>query len=319
MIYGFLLIGLVLLVIGGDLVVRGAVALAYGLGVSSLLVSLTVIGLGTSMPELVVSIRAALAGSPGIVVGGIVGSNIANALLVMGMAALIYPMSTPSTYFRRDATMVTVSSLIFLVIVLQGFIDRVVGMGLVAMLILYVIYAYLTEQNGKKAGGDDKKAAQGAFYIIRSIVFVIGGLGLLILGAQWVVEGAIGLARMAGVSETVVGLTVVAIGTSLPELTTAIIAAMRGETSVVFGNIIGSNIQNILSILGITAVIQPIIIPGEIAQLDIWVMLGATLLMLLFAVTRWHLNRIEGGIMLTAYFIYLGYLAYAEDIGWVVL
>lgn len=321
MIYWFFLIGLVLLVWGGDLVVRGAVTLAQGLGVSALLVSLTVVGLGTSMPEMVVSIRAALAGAPGIVVGNVVGSNIANSLLVMGLAALIYPMRTPNIHFRRDAIMVIVSALILTLIVFQDVLERMVGIGLVAMVVLYFIYAYLTERDSAPVKAEIKESVtqDKAFQIFRSLVFITAGLAMVIIGAKWVVNGALSLAVMAGISETVIGLTIVAVGTSLPELATALMAAMRGQTSVVFGNILGSNIQNILTILGVTAIVQPISIPDQIAHLDIWVMLGATFLMLGFAITKWRLNRVEGGIMLTAYFLYLGYLAYVENIGRITL
>jgi len=313
MVYLELVAGFLLLVAGGDSLVRGAVAIARRIGVSPLLIGLTLVGFGTSTPELLTSVQAALVGSPGIAVGNVVGSNTANILLILGFAALISPLRTSPDAFRRDGTVVLLSALACAGVVLSGYLDRTVGVVLVALLITYILYTYRRERVVHDASAmmheAEASAAEPAPTRLRvAALFTIGGLALTLLGARFLVDGAIELARAAGVSETIVGLTIVAVGTSLPELVTSVMAAVRRQSDVAFGNIVGSNIYNILGILGVTAIVRPIPVPPEIAHVDIWVMLLATVLLLVFSVTGWRVTRTEGGVLLASYIAYVGYL-----------
>ena len=306
MIYLQLAAGLALLIVGGDLLVRGAVDIARHLGVSPLLIGLTLVGFGTSTPELVASIQAALAGSPGIAVGNVVGSNICNILLIIGLAALLQPLATPKAAFLRDGGVMLLAAIICTGLVLGGHLGRPAGAVLLAMLVAYVYYSYRSERQAP--GAPQSREAAGLSWFVALLAFV-GGLALTIYGARLLVFAAIDLARATGISDTIVGLTVVAIGTSLPELVTSVMAGIRRQPAVAFGNILGSSIYNVLGILGVTALVQPLDIPAEIAALDIWVMLGATVMLLLFAVSKWFVSRWEGAVFLAAYAVYLGYLA----------
>ena len=312
----FLLIagGLVGLVAGGELLVRGAVSIAERLGVSPLMIGLTLVGFGTSTPELVTSIQAALAGSPGIAVGNVVGSNIANILLILGIAALLRPVATTAAAFRRDGTVLVLASLLGLWIVLAGSIGRGAGAAFVVLLLAYIVVTYLLERNDASPSAQLHKAEAELIPVPPSgstpvaLATLVGGLVLTVLGARLLVDGAVDLARDLGVSETVIGLTIVAVGTSMPELVTSVMAARRGQSDVAFGNIVGSNIYNILGILGVTALVTPLAVPPEIARFDIWVMLAATAALVAAAVTGWRINRTEGALLLAAYCGYLGYL-----------
>lgn len=314
MVYLMLVIGLVLLVAGGEGFVRGAVAIARKFGMSPLLIGLTLVGFGTSLPELVTSVQAALNGSPGIAVGNVVGSNIANILLILGITTLIYPVVVDKAILRRDGSVLVVSALAGTAIVLIGNLNRLAGLVLVALLIAYVVFSYFADRASQTSASTGVKAeveATGGHQAIWiSVLFVIGGLALTIFGARLLVNAAVEIATALGVSETIIGLTVVAVGTSLPELVTSVIAAVRRHTDLALGNIIGSNIFNIFFILGTTALIQPIPVPAEIARLDIWVMLGATAILLLFSYTQREIVRWEGGILVALYAAYVGYLAW---------
>ncbi len=310
--------GIVLLALGGDMLVRGAVRVAVALNVSRLLIGITLVAFGTSVPELVTSVRAALVGSPGIAVGNIVGSNIANLLLVIGAAAIIYPLATPRASIMRNGGVMAFATLILLAIVLYGSADRQIGIGLVTLLILYFVYSYvhdrrLTAANGGVANHDSHEGEdipQTSMNVWLALLIAALGAALVVVGARFLVDSSIVIARTYGISETVIGLTIVAIGTSLPELVTSVAAALRKETSIGVGNILGSNIQNIFGILGITAIVQPIPIPDEIRNFDIWFVMGATALFLIFAVRNWKLSRLDGLILLLAYAGYIAILAY---------
>ncbi|SDE16791.1 calcium/sodium antiporter [Rhodospira trueperi] len=313
MMYASLLGGLLLLLLGGDSLVRGAVSIAQRLRMSPLLIGLTLVGFGTSTPELLTSLQATFAGSPGIAVGNVVGSNTANILLILGVAAVICPMATSRSAFTRDGTVLLVSALACLGVVLVGSLDRLSGLALVGLLIAYLTFTYLRERTVSDASsamhaGEASAAEPRPQSLWLAIVFAVGGLALILLGAQFLVQGAIAVGRTFGVSETVLGLTVVAVGTSLPELVTSVVAAIRRQSDVAFGNVIGSNIFNSLGILGVTAAVHPIPVPPQIAAMDIWVMLGATLLLIVFAVTGWRLSRIEGGVFLALYGGYIVWL-----------
>ncbi|SES25693.1 cation:H+ antiporter [Tranquillimonas rosea] len=306
--------GLVLLLAGGEALVRGSVAVATRLGVSKLLIGLTLVGFGTSMPELVASLQGALAGAPGLAVGNVVGSNIANILLILGTAAVILPIATTRAAFQRDGAVLVAVTLILVAIALTGSLGRVAGLGLLVLLAGYTIGTYLAERRRMSAAGHlhtaEADASSSDMAIPAALALTAGGIAGVVFGASLLVGAAVELARLAGISEAVIGLTLVAVGTSLPELVTSVMAALRRQADVAFGNVVGSNVFNILGIGGITAVVSPLSIPDEIIRLDIWAMLGATLLLVLFAVTGWRVSRREGAIFLALYAAYLAVQLY---------
>lgn len=311
--WGNIAIGLFLLLIGGELLVRGAVAVAKALGVSPLLIGLTLVGFGTSTPELVTSVTAALNGSPGIAVGNVVGSNTANILFILGLSAVIYPLAVNPKGFSRDAMVLAASALACMGVVLYGRMGAAIGIIFIVSLFAYIVYVYRQEKIAPDEAAivaehrsDD--ARPGSKNMLISLAMAVGGIGLTIWGAGYLVDGSIALAKELGISDTIIGLTIVAVGTSMPELVTSVMAAIRKHSDVAYGNIIGSNIYNILFILGATSVIQPIDIPVQIASLDIWVMLAATALLIVFARTGITLQRWEGVVFLAAYCGYTGYL-----------
>lgn len=304
-----LVVGLILLLGGGEALVRGSVGVATRLGVSPLVIGLTLVGFGTSTPELVASVQAALIGAPGIAVGNVVGSNIANILLILGVSAIILPVATTRDAFARDGTVLIAASLIFVAFVVVGSLGRAGGVALLALLGAYTIYTYLTERMTHDASAQMHEAE--AREVTREMALSVGllltggGIAAVVGGASLLVGAAIEIARQLGLSETVIGLTLVAVGTSLPELATSITAALRRHGDVAFGNIVGSNIFNILGIAGVTAVVSPIAMPSEIAAFDIWVMLATAALLVVFAISGWRITRMEGAIFLAAYAAYL--------------
>lgn len=264
----FLLCGLLLLFLGGEGLVRGATSIATQFGLSKLIVGLVIVGFGTSAPELLVSIQAALAGAPDIAIGNVVGSNIANVLLIVGAAAIIAPLANTDPSIRRDLVVMVASSVLIWGLFLLGAIERFAGLGLFAALCVYLGISYLVEAKRKNSApaelpGTDTPMATGP-----AALFVVAGIAMLVLGARFMVDGATGIARDLGISEAVIGLTIVAIGTSLPELATAIVASRKNEAEVVLANVVGSNIFNILCILGVTAMISPIAVAGRFASVD---------------------------------------------------
>ncbi len=305
--------GLCGLLIGGELVVRGAVSTATCLGLSPLLIGLTIVAFGTSIPEIVTSIEAALADVPALAVGNIVGSNIANILLVLGLCALTRPMLMHRAGFRRDAYAVCGATLIGTVLLLIGFIDRPMGVVLLVLLIGYLLFAYNQERRSKRKSSvlamaeSEAQEAGEKSNIWLSLLITLAGLVLIIGGAHMLVDGAVGIARYAGLSEAVIGATIVAIGTSLPEIVTSMVAALRGQSGVAIGNVMGSNLFNIMGVLGTTALAAPFAVPPEVLTLDIWVMLAATLA-LWFLSTQRKIARLDGGVLLACYVAFLGLL-----------
>lgn len=310
-----LIAGLVLPVLGGDLLVRGAVDLARRFGVSPLLIGLTLVGFGTSTPELVTSLQAAFAGSPGVAIGNVVGSNTANILLILGITAMIAPVIVSRTAFRRDALVLAGSALLCVAAVLYGTLVPLVGAGFIAALVAYLVWSVRTERMAPAAEGIDLDRLAKPRHVGIDAGFVLAGLLLTIFGARLLVTGAIDIAASLGVSETIIGLTIVAIGTSLPELVTSFSAALRKQGDVAFGNIVGSNIYNILFILGATAIIKPVQIPPSIAVVDIWVMVAATLALIGFAISGWRITRREGALLLLGYIAYTGWLVWSATSG----
>lgn len=302
-----LLIGLTLLFAGGEMLVRGAVATAERLQVSPLVIGVTLVGFGTSAPELVTCIDAALRGAPDIAVGNIVGSNIANILLILAVGALLSPVACSPIEFKRDGVVIALSAIACTAVVLSGHASRLIGFVLVISLLVYLIWVTWADNGSEPA--QEELPTTGQSPLIVYIIMTLLGLGAIVYGADLLVAAAIELASLLGVSEALIGLTVVAIGTSLPELATTVMAAIKRQGDVAFGNIIGSSIFNSLGILGATAMVKPIDIPADVAAFDIWVMLGATALLILTAVTSWRINRMEGGLLLTGYVSYLGFMS----------
>ncbi|MGB0669975.1 MAG: calcium/sodium antiporter [Rhodospirillales bacterium] len=306
--------GLVLLVLGGEGVVRGSVALARRLGVSELMIGLTLVGFGTSTPELLTSVQAALLGAPGLSVGNVIGSNIANVLLILGVTALLATIPCDPRAVRRDGAVVVIATLACLAAVLIGSIGRLPGALLVAGLVLYIVVTYRLERKGGSASaelhaGEAELAGDAPQSLWVSLAFAVGGIALTMVGAKLLVDGAIDLARLAGVSDAVIGLTVVAVGTSLPELVASITAALKKRTDLALGNILGSNIYNVLGILGLTAMIQPLDVPPSVAAFDIWIMLASAVALVVFATTGGRISRPEGAIFMVGYGAYLALLA----------
>jgi len=305
--------GLVLLALGGELLVRGAVGMAARLGISPLLAGLTIVGFGTSMPELATSVQAAMAGSPGIAIGNVVGSNIANILFILGVSAVILPLAVNPASFKRDSIALGGSALLATGAVMIGLIGLAAGILLVSALVGYIWWAYKSESAAHDAEAlrheheaEDRPVPPDTSPVLLGGM-IVAGLAAAIFGAGWLVDGATVLASAAGVSEAVIGLTVVAVGTSLPELIACVVAVLRKHEDVALGNIVGSNIYNLCGILGLTAIIHPIEVPAEIASVDIWVMLGVTALLIVQLRSGWRLSRLEGLLLLA---LYAGYTAF---------
>jgi cation:H+ antiporter len=306
-----LLFGLAGLVLGGELLVRGAVDIARRAGLSALVIGVTLVGFGTSTPELVTSLQAAFAGSPGIAIGNVVGSNIANILLILGLTAALGAVTIERQAFRRDGTVLALATAICVAAVLHGRLETLIGIAFIAALAVYLWVTLASERKAvavNAVASSDAPVAAPHGSLWRNLFFLVAGLAMTILGARMLVTGAIDLATGLGVSQTIIGLTIVAVGTSLPELVTSVIAVRKGQTDIAFGNIVGSNIFNILFILGATAIIHPINIPETIAALDIWVMVAATLFLLVVAGAKGRISRASGAILLGSYVAYTAWL-----------
>ncbi|PPK49804.1 calcium/sodium antiporter [Marinobacter persicus] len=311
----FLVLGIALLTVGGEALIRGSLAAAKRLGVSPLLSGLVIVGFGTSAPELVVSVNAAIDGRPDIAIGNVVGSNIGNILLILGICALITPLTVKPLALRRDAVTVVAASVLFLVLVGGNALGRPDAAIFLVALVAYLVWAYWSERLHAAPSGELHKAEAEELStvpksVLWTVIAVVFGLLLLIAGSQVLLIGAIGIAAHFGVPEAVIGLTLVAVGTSLPELSISVIAAIRRHADVAVGNILGSNIFNLLGILGVSALLQPLPVHPRVLQFDQWVMLGASLLLLLFLYTGRRLSRSEGGVLLIGYGIY-GWLSFA--------
>lgn len=304
-------LGLLILLFAGDALVKGAVNLSLRLGVPALIVSLTIVAFGTSAPEMLVSIKAVLDDAPGIALGNVVGSNTANILLVLGVPALLATMHTSQHDTRKTFMFMIGASLLFIALAFRGVFDWIAAIALLAAL-GYVLWDQLAEarhhRNGRAAIVDSKAEPEGADPDMPSWqigVYLVLGLVGLPLGATLLVDNASIIARAYGVSDTVIGLTLVAIGTSLPELATTVMAALRRQADVALGNVIGSNIFNLLAIIGIASLVGPIAVDPGFVRFDLWVMLGASLLLIPFVYLRRDITRIWGVILCVTYGVYL--------------
>jgi cation:H+ antiporter len=284
--YVLIAAGLVGLFVGGEMLVRGSIGIALRLAIPPLLVGLTVVGFGTSMPEMLVSVDAALRGVPDIAIGNVVGSNIANILLIIGLSALVWQITVAGNTLRRDTGVMMAAALSLVPLFFLGEIGRIAGLALVAALGIYLVWAYRT------SSPDEAPETQAA---PTSLVF----------GARFLVDGAVSIARSWGLSEAFIGLTIVAVGTSLPELATSLVAAIRRHSEIAIGNIVGSNIFNVFAILGITAIVTPIPVAGRFLTFDLPVMLAVSLVLTFLLLTRPVIGRVAGAVLLIAYMTYI--------------
>lgn len=303
--------GFVLLFAGGEAVVRGAVALARRFKVSPLIIGLTIVGFGTSLPELLVSLNAALNGAPGIAVGNVVGSNMANMLLVLGTAAAICPIAVRREVIRRDAFFVVGVTAVFVMAGLSGAVQAMEGGLMVALLAGYIgLSLWQDMQAGNGAAELHREAADEITGLPERLwmMMVWTGIGFaaVLYGAELLVTGAVELATFYEVPDEVIGLTLVAVGTSLPELTVSIVAAYRGHSDVCIGNVLGSNIFNLFGILGLTAIITPVPFSDKIIIFDLWALLGVTLLLVVVMLTGRRVSRAEAFLLLILYGVYIG-------------
>lgn len=302
--------GLILLGGGGEVLVRGAAGLARTIGMSSLVVGLTVVSFATSAPELAVSMDATLSGAPGIAVGNVVGSNIANILLVLGAAALLLPLAVKSRIVRADIPVMVGMSVVLILVALDGTISRWEGVVLVGVLVGYVTLTLVIAR--RRPAPPSRRAPEPIRprHPALQVGLVVAGVAMLVIGARWLVQGATDVAAWLGVSDLIIGLTVVAIGTSLPELATSVVAVVRGERDIAVGNIVGSNVFNIGAVLGVTALVAPDGIPVATAavRFDLPVMLAVALVLLPVAFTAFAVARWEGALFLALYVAYVAYL-----------
>lgn len=306
----YIAVGLVLLYFGAEALVKGAARLAFRTGITALVVGLTVVAFGTSMPEAVVSVQAALSNNGDISIGNVVGSNIFNIAVILGLAALIFPIKVNLQILRVDGPIMLLVTGAFLWVFFDANITRqeaamLLG-GIVAYTLLAIVLAKKDAAKGTDADYTEGIKLEGGS-LGADIVFILIGLGLLVGGGHCLVKGAVALAKHWGVSEAIIGLTIVAAGTSLPELATSVVAALRKQADIAVGNIIGSNIFNILFILGIAGLINPLTSPG-IGLVDIGVMLGVSLVLLPLMWSGYRINRWEGLFLLAAYGGYLYHL-----------
>jgi len=307
--------GLAILVVGAEILVRGSVGTALRFGLTPLLIGLTIVAFVTSAPELVVSIQAAYNGSDDIALGNIIGSNISNIALILGIAALIQPLKVQTSIIRKDVPILLGVSLLMAFFLLDGVISQLEGFFFFAGVVVFTVASIRmakTETAVEVQSEFEDVVPKKLYPLWLNVVMIVAGLGLLVLDAKWLVDGAILIATSIGMSQAVVGLTIVAVGTSLPELATSVMAAFKKEGDIAIGNVVGSNIFNILCILGITAMILPVS-QGGITMVDILLMLGLTLFLLPILRSGYIVSRIEGGVLLTIYVVYTVYLVFATS------
>ncbi len=305
----YLVGGLVMLFIGAEGLIRGSSNLAIKIGITPLVVGLTVVSFGTSAPELVVSLKAALLGNSTISLGNVIGSNIANIALILGVAALIRPLDVHAKVIMREIPIMIGISILLLLLLIDGELGVIDGLIFVVGLIVYLVANVLIARKEKNPEVDKefKEGLKSKLGIPVSVVLIIVGLTLLILGANLFVQSAVAIAKMFNVSDAIIGLTIVAIGTSLPELITSIVASYKKEADIAIGNVVGSNVFNILGILGITALIIPISSVG-ISYVDLGVMLVTAVILFPLSRSGFSISRVEGAFLLAGYAGYIFYL-----------
>ena len=311
--YVYALGGFIVLFAGGEWLVRGAVSVARRMGIAPVLIGMTIVAFCTSAPELIVSLEAALRGQVDMAVGNVVGSNIANVLLILGVSALISPIVVKTSELRRDTLVMLGSVAVLTGLSVSGVVERWHGGLMVGALIGYVWYSYHTEIYRESPSAElHQHEAEEFSGVTRKLWLGITelavGLGALVVGSRLLVSGATDIALSFGVPEAVIGLTLVAVGTSLPELATSVTAAIRGHSDVAVGNVVGSNLFNSLGIISITALVTPLPVSETIASFDVWVMLGSAALVVPLLLWRGRIGRPMGGVLLVGYVVYLGIL-----------
>ena len=322
MSYLLLSLGIALLLICGDALVRGAVALSVKLGIPTLVIGLTIVAFGTSAPELVVSLRAVLADAPGMAIGNVVGSNIANILLVLGLPAIIVATDTKQDFVVRNTVYVILASLVFIALCYMGPLTFWHGALLFALLVGFLLeQARRAEQHKDAAtvlGEEAMEMIDGDAAAPKSDALIFGlllaGLIGLPIAASMTVDAASDIARRFHVSDEVIGLTLVALGTSLPELATTLTAAIRGQAALAIGNVLGSNLFNLLAVMGVTAMVAPVPVPEMFKSVDLWIMLAATVLLLPFVIKGTQITRLSGVGFMVAYIAYM-YFVYTPRTG----
>lgn len=323
--------GLVLLLAGGEILVRGSVGVARRLGMSELMIGLTLVGFGTSMPEMVTSLQALSDGAVGISVGNVIGSNVANVLLVIGAACVIYPIATHPRALARDGLVMLAATILFAIVLWFDGFNRVTGIVFIVILLAYLIASVILDRRKGSPAGDvhagEAEIVETHEPLWLSLLLAVGGIAGVIFGAKLLVAGGSDLARAFGISETVIGLSIVAIGTSLPELVTSVVSALKGKADVALGNVIGSNIFNILGIMGVSAAVYPFSVLSQpaasgaapleveamqfgagqslITMQDMGALALSVFLLFLFAYTGRKLARWEGMVLLAAYCLYM--------------
>jgi len=295
--------GFIILTLGAEALVRGASSIALRLGITPLIIGLTIVAFGTSAPELAVSVKSALAGNSGIALGNVIGSNIANIGLILAITALIRPIQVQSQVVKRDIPLMILASMLFWGLLLDGELSLIDGVILLSLLFGYLTFSYISSKNSN----DEEEIEAGPNNPLLSGLFILVGISMLVGGGILFVNGAVDLAKTFGVSEVIIGLTIVAIGTSMPELVTSVIAALKGQSDIAIGNVVGSNLFNILGILGVTAIVHPVSSLG-FQPFDFMVMLALAVVIMPFAWTGLRIGRREGSVLLLSYLGYMGYL-----------
>lgn len=319
MAYGFLAAGLLLLLLGSESAVRGGVWLGRELGLSPLLVGVLIISTATSAPELFVSLRAATVGAPDIALGGIVGTNILNIMLVLGLGALIRPIASPPKVVLRDGGAMLAGSLALAFFALGGVVSRRDGLFLLAGFVAYIVVIILTDWRRSTDHSVPQARAEAMMQgnpppIIGGLFLLIFGAILLVLGAHFSVAGSLALARKFHLSEAFIGLTIIAFGTALPKLIATLVAAVRGDTHLAAGHVIGANAFNLLGVLGLMATVAPLPVSPLLRSVDITVMLAASAILLPLLAMRWRLSRPRGTLLLIAYGCYLAFLFWRQGL-----
>ncbi|MBB3703435.1 calcium/sodium antiporter [Alloprevotella rava] len=303
----YILIGIIAVLWGADKFTDGAAAIARKMNIPEIVIGLTIVAMGTSAPELFTSVVSALKGSTGLALGNIVGSNIFNSLLIVGAAAAVVPISISQATIIKDIPFALVASLLLTAVCLDGNLTRIDSLLLLIGFALFLAYTLQIARNGKTE--DSKTEKSQALW--KSILFIIIGLGCLIVGSNLFVSGASTVAEQLGVSDAIIGLTIVAGGTSLPELATSIISARKGQSGIAIGNVVGSNVFNILAILGITGFISPMKNLGGITTIDLTMLILSIILVWAMSFTKYKIERWEGFTLLGVFSIYLGWLIYS--------
>jgi cation:H+ antiporter len=312
MMYFWLILGLVVLIIGGELLVRSAVSLAKKFHISTLVIGMTVISFGTSAPELIVSINAAIGGHPEIAIGNVIGSNIANLALVLGVTVLIFPIAVDRNTKIIDWPMMMLATLLFFLFSLDGIIQFYEG---VSLFLILVTFTYIIIRNSRRKTKRElamaeqiEEAALDEDSVPKSLLILLLGLTGLFFGARWLLDGAVNIALAWGMEERVIAVTIVAFGTSVPELITSGIAALKKETDISVGNLIGSNIFNIMAVIGLTSIVHPISVSQKSINFDMWWVIGIAVAILPMMLIGKKIGRLKGAILLSTYIIYISIL-----------